>query len=184
MRLRIALRTFLSLAAATIVVFLAASFVPAHALSPDQEAHRVSLTNAVSVDRRAFDPQISLQDWANAMVNYVAAAGDANRLSVFDKVFGDHAEYLLSVEGEFSDADLWWLNSTGRCESHNNPATDTGNGYYGEFQFVQSTWNNVARVLDPSLINAYIPSVPRSTQRRFALYLRDAVGRGQWPVCG
>ena len=32
----------------------------------------------------------------------------------------------------------------GNCESGNNPTTNTGNGYYGAFQFTIGTWNAMA----------------------------------------
>ncbi len=33
------------------------------------------------------------------------------------------------------------INFLGNCESGNNPATNTGNGFYGAYQFTIPTWN-------------------------------------------
>lgn len=38
-----------------------------------------------------------------------------------------------------------WLYKLRQCESGGNYQTNTGNGYYGAYQFSQSTWNRVAR---------------------------------------
>jgi uncharacterized protein YabE (DUF348 family) len=37
-----------------------------------------------------------------------------------------------------------WLYKLRMCESHGNYQTNTGNGYYGAYQFSQSTWNRIA----------------------------------------
>lgn len=38
-----------------------------------------------------------------------------------------------------------WLSDLRACETHGNYATNTGNGFYGAYQFMQSTWDSVAR---------------------------------------
>ena len=35
------------------------------------------------------------------------------------------------------------IQDLGDCESHNTPTTNTGNGFYGAFQFTIGTWNNM-----------------------------------------
>jgi hypothetical protein len=35
-----------------------------------------------------------------------------------------------------------WLYKLRMCESHGNYQTNTGNGYYGAYQFSTSTWNS------------------------------------------
>lgn len=42
------------------------------------------------------------------------------------------------VSGPLSNAQMQFL---GNCESGMNPTTNTGNGFYGAFQFTISTWN-------------------------------------------
>jgi hypothetical protein len=64
-----------------------------------------------------------------------------------------------------------------QCESGGNPRANTGNGYYGLYQFSQSTWRSVGGTGLPS--NA---SASEQTMRAQMLYNR--AGAGQWPVCG
>lgn len=63
------------------------------------------------------------------------------------------------------------------CESGGNYATNTGNGFYGAYQFTQSTWASVGGTGNPAAAS------PAEQDRRAAmLYARS--GPGQWPVCG
>jgi len=63
------------------------------------------------------------------------------------------------------------------CESNDNYATDTGNGFYGAYQFTLSTWRSVGGTGNPA-------EAPPGEQdaRAHALYARS--GSGPWPVCG
>lgn len=45
-----------------------------------------------------------------------------------------------------------WLEKLRMCESGGNYQTNTGNGFYGAYQFMQSTWNNIARRVRPDLV--------------------------------
>ncbi len=45
-----------------------------------------------------------------------------------------------SAPGTISDEAVTYL---GSCEAGNDPAKNTGNGYYGAFQFSPGTWNNL-----------------------------------------
>ena len=70
-----------------------------------------------------------------------------------------------------------WAYSTGACESGNNPATATGNGYYGAFQFLLSTWWAAGGQGIPSQHSwAY--------QAVIAVRWMHRAGAGQWPICG
>jgi hypothetical protein len=64
-----------------------------------------------------------------------------------------------------------------QCESGGNYSTNTGNGYYGAYQFTQGTWNSLG-----------YPGVPSdaspATQDAAAAQLASRSGFGQWPVCG
>lgn len=67
------------------------------------------------------------------------------------------------------------------CESGGNYATDTGNGFYGAYQFTQSTWDSVA----PSGYAGTNPaSAPPSVQDQAAATLYAQSGSSPWPVCG
>ena len=70
-----------------------------------------------------------------------------------------------------------WAYSTGACESGNNPATNTGNGYHGAFQFLLSTWAAAGGTGIPEQHSwAY--------QAVIAVRWMHVAGAGQWPVCG
>jgi Transglycosylase-like domain len=63
------------------------------------------------------------------------------------------------------------------CESGGNYSTNTGNGFYGAYQFTQSTWNSVGGVGNPAAAS------PAEQDKRAAiLYARE--GASPWPVCG
>jgi Transglycosylase-like domain len=63
------------------------------------------------------------------------------------------------------------------CESGGNYSTNTGNGFYGAYQFTQSTWNSVGGSGNPAAAS------PAEQDKRAAmLYARE--GASPWPVCG
>jgi hypothetical protein len=64
-----------------------------------------------------------------------------------------------------------------RCESGGNPGTNTGNGYYGAYQFTLATWRSVGGDGYP-----HQASLLEQTRRADALRIRS--GLGQWPHCG
>lgn len=63
------------------------------------------------------------------------------------------------------------------CESGDNYEIDTGNGYYGAYQFDAQTWQGVGGEGLPS------DAPPREQDRR-AQRLYDLRGSAPWPVCG
>jgi len=64
-----------------------------------------------------------------------------------------------------------------QCESGGNYSTNTGNGYYGAYQFSARTW--------ASLGYSGLPSdAAPAVQDEAALRLAQRSGFGQWPVCG
>lgn len=62
------------------------------------------------------------------------------------------------------------------CESSDNYAEDTGNGYYGAYQFALSTWYGLGFSGLPS-------EAPPAVQDRAAEELQARSGWGQWPQC-
>jgi uncharacterized protein YabE (DUF348 family) len=66
------------------------------------------------------------------------------------------------------------------CESGNNWAINTGNGYYGGLQFDQSTWvrNGGLRYAERADL------ATREEQIAIAEVTQDRQGWGAWPVCG
>jgi hypothetical protein len=62
------------------------------------------------------------------------------------------------------------------CESGNTYGEDTGNGYYGAYQFSLSTWYGLGFSGLPSQASP-------ATQDRAAAELQARSGWGQWPQC-
>jgi L-cysteine/cystine lyase len=62
------------------------------------------------------------------------------------------------------------------CESGGDPRTDTGNGFYGKYQFTLSTWQALGGTGNPA-------QAPESEQDRRAATLLSRAGAGQWPAC-
>jgi hypothetical protein len=62
------------------------------------------------------------------------------------------------------------------CESGGNYAENTGNGYYGAYQFSLSTWYGLGFTGLPS-------DASPATQDAAAAELQAEAGWGQWPSC-
>jgi len=62
------------------------------------------------------------------------------------------------------------------CESGDNYSDNTGNGYYGAYQFSLSTWYGLGFTGLPS-------NAPPAVQDRAASELQAEYGWGQWPAC-
>lgn len=69
------------------------------------------------------------------------------------------------------------LEAIAACESGGNPATNTGNGFYGKYQFTLQTWASVGGSGNPAQA-----SEAEQNQRAEMLYARE--GAAPWPVCG
>lgn len=63
-----------------------------------------------------------------------------------------------------------------QCESGGNPTTNTGNGFYGMYQFTLSTWQAMGGTGLPSQASA-------AEQTAMAQKLQAQSGWGQWPAC-
>lgn len=64
-----------------------------------------------------------------------------------------------------------------QCESGGNPSINTGNGYYGMYQFNLQTWRGVGGYGYP-----HQASAAEQTKRAQILY--NMRGAQPWPVCG
>jgi hypothetical protein len=62
------------------------------------------------------------------------------------------------------------------CESGDNYSDDTGNGYYGAYQFSEATWQGLGYSGLPS-------DASPSLQDQAAEQLQARSGWGQWPAC-
>ena len=70
--------------------------------------------------------------------------------------------------------DVW--GKLAQCESGGNPATNTGNGFYGMYQFTLETWQSLGGTGYPHEADA-------ATQTAIAKKLQAQAGWGQWPGC-
>jgi hypothetical protein len=62
------------------------------------------------------------------------------------------------------------------CESSDNYSANTGNGFYGAYQFSEATWSGLGYPGRPDL-------EPPQMQDQAAMRLQAAAGWGQWPAC-
>jgi peptidoglycan hydrolase-like protein with peptidoglycan-binding domain len=69
------------------------------------------------------------------------------------------------------------LERIAECESGGDPTMDTGNGYYGKYQFSRATWRSVGGRGNPARA-----SEAEQDRRARRLYRRE--GTKPWPVCG
>jgi hypothetical protein len=69
------------------------------------------------------------------------------------------------------------MEAIAQCESGGNPATDTGNGFYGKYQFTLETWAAVGGSGNPA-------HASEAEQDRRAAILYEQAGPSPWPVCG
>ena len=70
-----------------------------------------------------------------------------------------------------------WLYKVRMCESHGNYRTNTGNGFYGAYQFLPSTWRSVG--------GSGLPHNATPLEQDYrAVKLRITGGTGHWPICG
>src|ERR1700742_419325 len=81
----------------------------------------------------------------------------------------------LVLAASRASADVF--SSIRQCESGGNYATNTGNGYYGAYQFTQGTWNSLGYSGLPS-------DASPATQDAAAAQLAARSGFGQGPGCG
>lgn len=70
-----------------------------------------------------------------------------------------------------------YLQAIAACESGGNPSTDTGNGFYGKYQFTQATWQSMGGSGNPA-------AASEAEQDRRAAMLYARAGSSPWPVCG
>jgi hypothetical protein len=69
------------------------------------------------------------------------------------------------------------LEAIAACESGGDYSANTGNGFYGAYQFTQSTWESVGGTGNPAAAS------PAEQDKRAAM-LYAQQGTSPWPVCG
>ena len=97
--------------------------------------------------------------------------------------FWDHRRRKLAQQatadayGDIDPPGEAYLYDLRMCESGGNYATNTGNGYYGAYQFDLSTWASVGG-------SGYPHTASPAEQDYRAAGLYRARGSSPWPVCG
>ncbi len=102
-----------------------------------------------------------------------------NRASLTVTVGGASMALPLIGSGTAHAADVGTWNKVAACESSNNWAINTGNGYYGGLQFKQSTWEAYGGT-------RYAPRADLATKgEQIAVAEKVLEGQGPqaWPVC-
>jgi hypothetical protein len=69
------------------------------------------------------------------------------------------------------------LEAIAACESGGNPSANTGNGFYGKYQFSLATWRSVGGSGNPA-------AAGEAEQNKRAAMLYARAGASPWPVCG
>src|SRR5664279_1010073 len=82
---------------------------------------------------------------------------------------------IFATAGTSNAAHGW--SRVGECEGGRNPATNTGNGYYGLYQFDRQTWQSLGY---RGTANQHSAAV--QTQAAERLYAQR--GHTPWPLCG
>ena len=89
----------------------------------------------------------------------------------------EEATYEATSFADFPDASLAEAMAALRyCESNNDYGANTGNGYYGAYQFALSTWEWLG-------YGGYPHEAPPSVQDEAALALYNIYGWSPWPAC-
>jgi resuscitation-promoting factor RpfA len=105
------------------------------------------------------------------------SAKNVAKIAFTGAVIGSGSLALAGQAGAATDGE--W-DQVAKCESGNNWAINTGNGYQGGLQFSQSTWASHGG-------GQYAPSAHMATKEEqiaVAERVLATQGRGAWPVCG
>lgn len=70
-----------------------------------------------------------------------------------------------------------WLEKLRQCESTNTYTTNTGNGYYGAYQFLISTWDSVASRVRPDLVGVR-PDLASPEDQDFMIVANTNMAKG------
>ena len=117
----------------------------------------------------AAKPQDNKQEQSQAQTPAPPAPSDSSGGS------GGSASAGGSGGGPSEVGDDVWA-KLAQCESGGNPATNTGNGFYGMYQFTLETWQSLGGTGYPHEADA-------ATQTEMAKKLQAKAGWGQWPGC-
>ncbi|MEX3101407.1 transglycosylase [Streptomyces sp. V2] len=104
----------------------------------------------------------------------------ATRVVALAGVTGVAVAAPLMAAGNASAATASEWDAVAQCESGNNWAINTGNGYYGGLQFSASTWAAYGGTAYAATAN----QATKSQQIEIAEKVLASQGKGAWPSCG
>ena len=116
-------------------------------------------------------------------MQYLSKHAAAKKISVKQRIAGVGIAGAATIVGGIATggsakaASVW--DRVAQCESSGNWHINTGNGYYGGLQFVQSTWVGYGG-------RAYAPRADLATKAEQIAVARRVLasqGPGAWPVC-
>jgi LysM repeat protein len=84
-----------------------------------------------------------------------------------------HSSYQQTSYGSYNPSGVWAC--IAQHESGGNPGENTGNGYYGMFQFSMSSWEAAGGQGNPA-------AAPAAEQLAVAQRLQSSSGWGNWPT--
>jgi len=126
-------------------------------------------------------PGVQDVTFAVAMIN----GKETGRLPVSNTVVVPARDSVLRVGAKpgtevppVTNGAIW--DAIARCESGNNWAINTGNGFYGGVQFDQNTWERQGGLRYASRADL----ATREEQIAIATVTQQRQGWGAWPVCG
>jgi hypothetical protein len=143
------------------------------ALRAAATARQEAIAEATTVQSQLVSVQNRIQQLEAAQAAEAAARAAAPTQGL--PVGGGLVAAVRSVVAPAPSAGGVWLQLR-ECESGNNYRADTGNGFYGAYQFTQQTWTNLGYPGRPDL-------EPPAMQDQAAQRLQAQSGWGQWPAC-
>ena len=136
-----------------------------------------AIAQAGQVQAQLVAVQNQLQQLMAAEAAAEAAAAAERARAVMPQglpVQGGLVDVVRTVVGSGGTGGVWL--QLRECESGNDYRANTGNGFYGAYQFTQQTWSNLGYPGRPDL-------EPPAMQDQAAQKLQAESGWGQWPAC-
>ena len=166
-------KTALAVAGSVLAVPSAALAASDNNHAPDRDALHPSgkLTHDEGLDHRLVRTHLRL-------AHRLGRKPDVRRLrSLSVSVLRERNHRLRKRVERLKPATPPHLEAIAACESGGNPSTNTGNGFYGKYQFTQQTWQSVGGTGNPA-------AASEAEQDRRAAQLYAQQGASPWPVCG
>ena len=120
------------------------------------------------------EPTTSASTSSNSGSSGSSSSGSSSAVSSGSTSSSGNTSSSAGAAASSGDDAVWA--SIAQCESGGNPATNTGNGYYGLYQFSLRTWQAYGGTGLPSDASA-------AEQLRIAKLVQAGQGWGAWPSC-